>query len=872
MDRLAWVRVNPSRASRGHGDPTINSLLGEGLVKRLRTETSPACRLQVEALLYENDPALLAAGLLDVAQILNNSRQVELAVALLQYLEQKAPPALARQAQLNLNLLLGRGGFPEKFEFTLRHLVEQSLDPTLIISMGLAGASYRLVRLASLRHFGSGFLARIGASIAGLAAEVPVFTFSTRAGAQVLGRVPESGFGPLSEELAASTLLLGSLKLTGGLGGLLLRGAASQGAMARLNQAAIPAASLFVGIALGHRLQEKAGLKSPTENPFADDLLAFFQFQIAGHLSRGLLGKDFASWERTLDLRAEQRLSHAARLDGLSFATLGPSRLPLLEPKEIPRGPLLSRMLGMEEAPSPEHKTVLQNQYLRIFPADRHGYYSHAILESVCKIRCGIPEFHERLLDALNRDPRRGTLNQLFGVLAIEDAFNTDGMRTATGSFDYAALRLLIGRVIAENDAGRRNHDMQRIFAGLEMGLTRSNLQNLLLQFSVEPGLSAHPEILYTETFWSHHSKAAMAAWEGYREKDILLLFNFAYLHSRGNEVQAAEIIRTFGEGRRDGRYSVAELDAVLDLAARHPLGDLVLQRLHSIFAVRDVPAKITDMATESSPIATSDLIYNFGQMGLGPDAIALRINGTEHTAYLNDLRLARKVVSVFQEIQEHLANPELTEAGRKQWVQSFKSFTRSGIPLHPSHLVGWLGLQKDPISLQHAEMLTHGGVDIQLVTPESFQGFLKDWGKTHGTQLAVTELRRHRGERDRILIPQLPPFNLATTEGMDRAFSELIGRVQSLAHEAEHWRHGNGYFMGIESASHPVLLTGISRQERLVSEVMAYLEEFRWRIKNCDRDYLEISWRLGETLPSYLRNLADRQYYLKANEAKVLP
>lgn len=527
-------------------------------------------------------------------------------------------------------------------------------------------------------------------------------------------------------------------------------------------------------------------------------------------------------------------------------------------------GFFMARSHTYAQAPSADLQSQLERRFLHVFPDDRHGFYSRAILASVCTLRCDIGEFHERLLDWLSRDSKRGTVQQLFVVLAMEDIFNTDGVHTPTGSFDYAALQTLIGRVVAEEDPKKRDHGLAQVVLVMQGESGWSSLDALIDAYRNESDAVA-PMFLDAERGQEGDEVLVRA---GYRRNDVVSIVEFAARQARGDANGVSEIVQTFATARRAGRYPAADIDSALVLAQRHPLGTLVMRRLYGMLAVNDVPAKLTELVTDRAA-ASNRTLASVIPRGLDPETIAMSLAGTEHTAYLNDLRLARKVVSVFQDVREHIDSPELTDVGRRRWVQVFRGFVNRKRPLRSEQLIEWLSLQNDPVSLQHGEMLRVGQVDVEIVPQEMFSAFIKNWGKTSGNQLAATILSL-RGERARILIPELPPFDLSTSEGNDRAFSRLVGSVQSLAHEAEHWRHGNGLYLGAEAHSASVSLADIGREERLISETMAYLEEFRWRIKNCDRDYLEISQRLGESLSSYFRNLADRQYFLHVNQARV--
>jgi len=871
---MTWARGNPIRASRGHGDPDYSVSSFTALEQALQAAGLPASLAEWRSLASENDLALFSLGALQFAQKLETLDRPDLAALLYRYLEQAAPPDLAAKALDALGVLQGKGNFGTTVECALRHFSDQVADPSALMAMALAGFAYRFTRLAALSRLGPGWAARLGASLAGFAAEVPTFTLSGRAFNQALGRTPLNGLPSLGDELAASALFLGSLKFTGALAASTQPFLPVEGQWTGAVQTLLPFTALFSGVVLGHRLEISAGLRAARNggNALAEDLITTFQLQAAGSLNRFLLGKDWERWEASLDLRAEgQRDFPQSGFPKLRFAQALSADNPQPSLEKAMTG--ISLMVGREETPPPFNRVrELAARYLPLFPSDRQGYYSNAILQAACRISCSLPEFHERLIEALYQAPNRGRKEQLFTVLAIEDLFSADAMRTATGSFDYAVMQLLIGQTAAEENPSTRLRSFQKIFHAFELGLDRGELQNLILNLPYDETWAPPSQIRIPRAFVEKHREEIRQQWSKYRSKDVELLLHFVYQRSLTNAELASQMIQTLGEGRDKGLYLAVDIDAALDYARAHPLGNLVLQRLHDILATRDLNSKLTEIATDPGPTNTFDRIQALRRNEVSPEKIALQLNGTEHTGYLNDLRLARKVVSVMQEVGPYLENPKLRSEGRSQLVERFWQFMNSGRILQAEDLMDLLLLHENPATDDFYHAWQRGEVEVRIVAAQHFQDFVARWGQTQGKSYAMTVAKNGQQDRDLILIPELPRFDLRTPGGQDLAFHELVNRAKSLAHEAEHWRHFNGRYFGIEKPSQAIRLAGISRQERLVSEMMAYLEEFRWRVRFCDSDFYELAHRLGLTVPAYLRNIADYSYFGAGNQEKALP
>lgn len=853
MVRVTRARRDAFRAFQMHETSRPSRPWFEDFGHALDLEGLSADAKAWRALCYETDVHIFWESALSLSQRLNE-RRPDLGIILLKHIAEEAPNNLALRAKLQWKRLSGAGSFGSQVEYQFEHFSKQALDPAACLAIVLAGTTYRVSRLLALKQLGAGTPSRILASLLGFSVEVPVFTMGARLGQEwIHGTSPDKSI-LLPQELAASAIFLGSLRIAGIFNSQVPKSWRAPGT-----------AATFLGIGVGHRLQIAAGLRAPRGpgEAWAEDIATLLQFHAAGSLSRGLTGKTFAQFEAMLDLRASQTQASptSSRITEYGFAH---SNFWPLAAEGEPSKTLsnLSLMVGKETTPPPERASQILLRYQRLFPQDQEGYYSSEILRTACRIPCGLPDFHERLVDAFLQSPNRGTKQQLYTALAIESVFTADAMHGSTGSFENGILQLLIGQTAAQEYRHSRLRSFQKIFLALERGMNRKALHDMMLELPYDPSWTPPSRAPYTAWFWQRHRNEVVEHWGAYRPKDADLLLNFIYGQSFGNTKLASQMIVTFGEGRRRGLYLSVDIEGVLDYARTHPLGNLVLRRLYNILAGQDIPGKLVEIATDPGSLDTVSRIETLRKHGVSPEKIAYELNGSEHTAYLNDLRLARKVVSVLQETGPYLKSPQLRDAGRHQIVDAFWNFAHSGRKLQAEDLMAMLRLHSNPATEAFTRAWLDGQVEIRITSRDAFDDFVERWGKIKGKIFALTVSRHGRQERDMILIPELPSFDLRHATGQDQAFHEFVNRARSLVHEAEHWRHSNGVFFGVEAASQALRLSGIGRQERLVSEIMAYLEEFRWRVRFSDSDFHELAQRLGVTLPTFLRNIADSGYF----------
>ncbi|MFO1463056.1 MAG: hypothetical protein U1F66_04715 [bacterium] len=341
-------------------------------------------RGELLALPAERDPELYAEALYHFAQRQERVGRLPLAVELYQVLLAGPASAYRNRAQLALDAILGRGAFGARAEFLMRNFAEQASDPSALLAMGVAGAVFRMTRLAALarltgsvrpglmtQFLGAGRLA----SLAGFAVEAPTFTLVHRFGDAALGRSQDRSGEDLARELASSYLTLGGLRLAGA-GAVLLAEGQAVPLRHLLHQG-----GMLTGILLGHRLEEWAGLRprQAGATTLVDSLALLLQFHVAGRLSRAAFGHDFAAWEAGLDRQAE--------LMTRPPPGSGPRPIPIPNPARrlawasggaevpVPVGPTVLMMSGRGRDGGDDWRAGLfraSNLRLRISPADAY--------------------------------------------------------------------------------------------------------------------------------------------------------------------------------------------------------------------------------------------------------------------------------------------------------------------------------------------------------------------------------------------------------------------------------------------------------------------------------------------------------------------
>ncbi|MCE9624597.1 MAG: hypothetical protein K8R69_03945, partial [Deltaproteobacteria bacterium] len=151
---------------------------------------SVADRAEYASFSAESDAVLRGEALLNFAQRQEVAGSLEAAADIYASIRETCPDTVLQgRARQSLDAILGRGSGGPRAEFLLRRLTQEAAEPSSLLAMGLAGAAFRMTRLAVLSrlsasptaHFLSrGFGARALSGLAGFAVEAPTFTLTGR--------------------------------------------------------------------------------------------------------------------------------------------------------------------------------------------------------------------------------------------------------------------------------------------------------------------------------------------------------------------------------------------------------------------------------------------------------------------------------------------------------------------------------------------------------------------------------------------------------------------------------------------------------------------------------------------------------------------
>jgi len=269
---------------------------------------------EITALSEENDPRIFQEGLLALGARLEGQDRLEEAGAV--YNAVVASGGInADRAQARLDAITGVGAAGARLEFLGRRLVREATRPEMLLAMGVAGATFRLTRLAATARLGASlrnaWALRGAANTLGFLAETAAFTGTAKLAGAGFG-VPQdwSGQALFREWAGGATMLLG-LRAMGGLSqAALRRWAQGGGAMQVFTRAALPQAAMLGGIFLGHHAEEWAGWRRPQANAttWIDSLATLIQFNVGARLLHSATGGQLSVWERGLDIQNEAML------------------------------------------------------------------------------------------------------------------------------------------------------------------------------------------------------------------------------------------------------------------------------------------------------------------------------------------------------------------------------------------------------------------------------------------------------------------------------------------------------------------------------------------------------------------------------------
>ncbi|HKY64116.1 MAG TPA: hypothetical protein VJR29_11930 [bacterium] len=269
---------------------------------------NPGQKAELQALLKEKDPELLAEGLSNLASRLEKAGQAEAAAQIyttvLESLPEEADCRFRHKVQSRLEGIQGQGALGPRAEFLLNRFTKDAFDPKVIAPMMLGTSVFSLTRTLALGRFGSSALfravgPRFAASSLGFVAEVPAFALSSRALRPASSQEPSIG-----QELAGAAITLGFLKAFG-------HGAQTLGATSafrngpQLQRHLLSQTAMFGGLMTAHKVEEGLGLRPHVDGAttVTDTLASMLSLGIGASLAHRALGPRYAALQGELNWR-----------------------------------------------------------------------------------------------------------------------------------------------------------------------------------------------------------------------------------------------------------------------------------------------------------------------------------------------------------------------------------------------------------------------------------------------------------------------------------------------------------------------------------------------------------------------------------------
>ncbi|MBL7686322.1 MAG: hypothetical protein JNK65_09870 [Deltaproteobacteria bacterium] len=496
-----------------------------------------------------------------------------------------------------------------------------------------------------------------------------------------------------------------------------------------------------------------------------------------------------------------------------------------------------------------------------------HPHIRTEILERVLNLPFSDPAVHESLLQSLDEiSTRFSNATSINLVRVIHQIYLTNPKQTSTGSVESLFLHHLLDTILSNRNSSHRNTQLTELFQNMKNGLNEDILLNQLRRID-STSHRITEELEYTEDFYHQHIQQITQHWALFSANAQTILFNHLYHRLKNHPRACARWIQILGRSV-ESDYTVTEVEAVIHRAQTHPLGRLLMDRLLHVVIAQDGAFKLREMADTGPHLSSQEVISGLHQAGFNGESIADAINKTRHTAYLDDMRLARKVVSVNLELENFRSNPQLLNHRRKNLEDGITTLLTYGIPFTSEHLAYFLNL--NPNSMTES---LRGRVQNKQNPERPIQlRFLSESDmQEYGRNLKQSRLRELiqmlPGENHpaSILIEDIAPYQLEDFDHpgrLEQVREQIISRLEFLAHGYEHWRHFSGSYEGLEQGGEAIQTQTISNENRLLIEIMARLEQTRWLYSNTWRDTHPLAHLQGSSLATYFRDETDASYF----------
>lgn len=514
-------------------------------------------------------------------------------------------------------------------------------------------------------------------------------------------------------------------------------------------------------------------------------------------------------------------------------------------------------------------KATLRQRYLHLLSegSPKSEAQAHRIISHVLETPSRLTEFHERLLEAVLQAPNRNTPAQSLTIQAIRETFSANPLETGCGTFHQMMLQQLLGEAMTIQPTGMRNAAALAVFEAMESGLTMEKMRAVFTRFNLGAALQlSFTSPVYSESFWRTHFDILEEVQRDVPTEHLVSIMNFVYRSAEKYPDRARRMFEVFADAYTNGHFRHEDVDRAFAFAGSHPFAFLVMQRLFQILAIQDTAAKLREIhrdETHASPESSARFITTLFQRGWTPEAIAEQINGTFHTAYSEDLRLARKTVSVTLETAEAIQHPERYQERRKDFEKTLESWMDARRRMEKDDLYRLIGT----LSPDYAQSLEPLKERIRIKTDLEMLAGIRERGLSKDTLCFFLQNTRGTDQWE-IWVRELFSSPSSSLQERNQLQWEAEEFMDGFIHEGEHSRHYTGNSLGIERGAEPFRLGSISRKDRLSTETMAYLEEQRLRFLRGNFTTWELARRLGVSMPQYLGAYADRDYYHPTNRS----
>lgn len=460
---------------------------------------------------------------------------------------------------------------------------------------------------------------------------------------------------------------------------------------------------------------------------------------------------------------------------------------------------------------------------------------------------------------------------------SLQFIYRMNAANTSSGSFRNALLHEVVGQALAIGNASFRNLILREVFHAMQRGLGYNELY-LLASTYAKPDFQCSGTPQFSAGFAEAHlgnlPTQGAHSWENFKPQHRNLLLNYIEHVAGNNPIRAQRLIHVYGEVLNSSRYSRELIEEVLNHALQSPLGEYILRRFTFIVGTQDVAAKLYELRPLNSMlldenIPTPRLIYEMCMRGMNVEKIAQTINGSMHTAYLEDIRIARKVTLFYREL---VANTDLPNRRHERITQLATTFRAKVLPrwekqkiLSTQDLIDLLETNSSPHFQSFLEAYRKGNFEIQILEGSKFDQRVNAGGVAIDCHDAYIILKP-APEKTQILLRRFEIGDIHNTSERDDAFNNILTLLPYLIHEWEHWRHFGGHYHGPETGGHPYNKS-LNRENRMGSEMLSFLEENLWRtLHHHDQIFRNIVY-FGDPIVTYFRSLADATYYTNINE-----